>query len=100
MPISNAVMKERMVTIFAIFRLPEAAEGEEKLQLQFGAIDGDAVILLNGGRLGESQGHAWDHPVKLPLPVALDPDREHHLAVRVTKDNFAAGIWKPVRITR
>jgi len=82
------------------FRLPEAGGDDETLHLRFGAIDGDATVILDGEKLAEVQGHGWDQPVTLQLPTALNRDREHHLAVRVTKDNFAAGLWKPVRITR
>lgn len=82
------------------FRLPGAAEGEKNLKLRLGAIDGDAMIILDGKKLGEVKGQAWDQPSTFPLPPTLDPNQEHRLAIRVTKDNFAAGLWKPVRITR
>ena len=32
------------------------------------------------------------------LPANVSPGKTHRLVVRVKKDNFAAGIWKPVKI--
>ena len=82
------------------FRIPPEHAQERALRLKFGAIDGDAVVVLNGKTIGELQGHAWDKPVYVKLPQTLDATAEHHLAVRVTKDQHAAGIWKPVRLLR
>lgn len=80
------------------FRLPEGAG--TALRLAFGAIDGDAVVILNGQTIAELTGHAWDRPVHVNLPHGLAAGAEHRLAVRVIKHAYGAGIWKPVRIVR
>jgi len=82
------------------FQFPAGAEREQNLRLKFGAIDGDALVVLNGETIAELTSHAWDKPVYVDLPADLDPGERHDLAVRVTKDQYAAGIWKPVRIVR
>ena len=40
----------------------------------------------------------WDKPFAIDLPPGFDPAVEHELVLRVSKDRFAAGIWKPVVI--
>ena len=75
----------------------------ERLALHFGAVDGDAQVFLDGTLLGKQEvdvGFMWDKPFALPLPDDFDPRIPHRLAVRVEKDRFAAGIWKPVAVVR
>jgi hypothetical protein len=81
-------------------QLPAEAAGK-KLILYFGAVDGYVDVYLDGDKIGEQKvdvGVMWDQPFTVPLPDDLDPAQPHQLMVRVQKDNFAAGIWKPVKI--
>jgi len=71
------------------------------LNLLFGAIDGKSEIYLDGVKIGESQGDPgvmWDKSFQIALPSGMDRLKPHRLVVKVTKDSFAAGIWKPVKI--
>lgn len=71
--------------------------------LHFGAVDGDAQVFLDGTMLGKQEldpSLMWDKPFVLPLPGDFDPGIPHRLTVRVQKDRFAAGIWKPVTVVR
>jgi hypothetical protein len=83
------------------FDLPATAPKGDPLVLHFGAVDGVADIFLDGVKIGEQKeevGVMWDKPFTILLPAEMDPAQAHRLVVRVQKDNFAAGIWKPVRI--
>lgn len=80
------------------FTLPDGSG--RSLRLKFGAVDGDAVVILDGKTIAELTGHAWDKPVQVKLPHNLASGAVHELAVRVTKHMHGAGIWKPVRIVR
>lgn len=82
------------------FQLPADLAGEPQLRLKFGAIDGEALVILNGDTIAELSGHPWDKPVYVDLPPDLDLNEDHQLAVQVTKNQYAAGIWKPVRIVK
>ena len=48
-------------------------------------------------RKGIADDHVWQHHWLMPLADAPAPGR-HVLTVRVTKDNYTGGIWKPVSI--
>ena len=75
----------------------------EALALHFGAVDGDAQVFLDGKLLGKQDvdvAFMWDKPFALPLPDDFDPRVPHRLVVRVEKDRFAAGVWKPVTVVR
>ena len=83
------------------FALPASIKKGAGLILYFGAVDGDADIFLDGVKIGEQKvaaGVMRDKPFAIRLPANLDPAGTHRLMVRVKKDTFAAGIWKPVRI--
>ena len=69
--------------------------------LYFGAIDGTADIFLNGEKIGEqkqSVGFMWDKPFAIVLPKDFNPAIQNKLVIRVKKNSFNAGIWKPVNI--
>ena len=69
--------------------------------LYFGAIDGTADLFLNGKKIGEqkqSVGFMWDKPFTIVLPKDFNPEVQNKLVVRVKKNSFNAGIWKPVSI--
>lgn len=80
---------------------PQIREDRNKLALYFGAIDGTADVFLDDRWIGEQKrdvGMMWDKAVAIPLPADFDVAIPHRLTVRVQKDNFAAGIWKPVSV--
>jgi len=71
------------------------------MHLYFGAVDGTADIYLNGTKIGEQKSPAalmWDKSFTIPLPENFDPSAANNLCIRVEKDAYAAGIWKPVSI--
>lgn len=78
-------------------------QGVEKqiLSLGFGAIDGDAVIYLNGEKVGEhlllKGGTGWDQPFKVNVTNILKPG-QNTIAVQVTKDRYASGIYRGVSL--
>ena len=85
------------------FSLPPGIEKGTPLALYFVAVDGYVDVFLDGVKIGEQKvdvGVMWDKPFSVPLPADFDPTGAHNLMVRVRKDTFAAGIWKPVMITR
>ena len=78
---------------------PETAP-TENLSLYFGAVDGYADIYLDGEKIAEQKEPPmmmWDKPFFRALPAQLSPGR-HLMTLRVEKENYAAGIWKPVSI--
>ena len=82
------------------FTLPADATGKS-LSFTFGAIDGYADIFMDGKKIGEQKEDVntmWDKAFEIALPTDVDIARPHELVVRVEKENFAAGIWKPVWI--
>lgn len=73
----------------------------DRLVLYFGAIDGAADIILDGKWLGEQKRNVavmWDKAFAVPLPSDFEAAGLHRLTVRVKKDMYHAGIWKPVEI--
>jgi hypothetical protein len=52
-------------------------------------------------KIGEQKSPAalmWDKSFTIPLPEDFDPSITNNLSIRVEKDAYAAGIWKPVSI--
>jgi hypothetical protein len=88
------------------FELPQtiqcqAHDNETKLALLFGAIDGTADVFLDGHWIGEQKRDVammWDKTFAIQFPADFDARKPHKLTVRVQKDNFAAGLWKPVSV--
>ena len=80
------------------FEVPEKVTG--KLWLLFGAIDGDSWLWINGKPAGSgaSPNVAWDKPFGLDITNLAIKGQRNRLVVKVSKDRFAAGIWKPVRL--
>jgi len=70
--------------------------------LHFGAVDGLVDIFMDGKKIGEQKkapGLMWKRPFAIRLYKESFADQEkHRLTLRVEKHNFAAGIWKPVKI--
>jgi hypothetical protein len=81
------------------FTCPDELAGKEVI-LHFGAVDGICQVWLDAQYIGsqlEPPDVMWNKPFTLPIG-RLEPNREHRLVVRVTKDRLAAGIWKPVAL--
>ena len=65
----------------------------------FNAVDGLAWIYLDGALVGtqlESAGKMWNLPYSISIGKLAHG--AHRITLKVKKDNFAAGIWKPVSI--
>jgi hypothetical protein len=78
-----------------------AVKADQRLLLFFGSVDGDAVVYLNGKKVGEhlpsKLGNGWDKPFALNVTGAMKPGR-NVIAVEVSKDLYVAGIYKGVRL--
>ncbi len=78
-----------------------AVPAGRKAWLLFGAVDGNCWVWLDGQRVGaqtQDVGLMWDKPFALEVTPLLKPGRTQRLTVKVKKDNWAAGIWKPVEL--
>jgi hypothetical protein len=71
---------------------------KERLWLLFGAIDGDAEVWIDGRKAGEFPLHPYDNYKGTDITSLVAPGRPSLLVLRVSKDLFAAGITKPVRL--
>jgi hypothetical protein len=73
----------------------------KKLLLFVGAVDGDAVFYLNGQKIAERNqrdyADSWQVPFALDVTSKLQVGR-NILAVQVTKDRRAAGLYKGVSL--
>lgn len=87
------------------FTLPAQLPG--KLALQFGGVDEQAWVYLNGKLIGErtaqstgrTVGEIWEEPFSIPVPAqALLAGQENVLAVRVHDSAFAGGLYRTVRL--
>ena len=73
-----------------------------RLALWFGAIDGRSEMFLDGVKIGEQQlpptaMARHPHGFFIPLEDTLEPGK-HTLVIRIKKDNYSAGIWRPSSI--
>lgn len=70
-----------------------------KVLLHFGAVDGDAVVYVNGQKVGEhslgSHGEGWDQPFEMDVTPQIKAGK-NVIAVQVTKLDHASGIYKGV----
>jgi sialate O-acetylesterase len=77
------------------------AMGDKQLLLYFGAIDGDAEIYLNGVKIEKrvmaDHSNGWEQPLAFNISGAVHTG-ENTVAVKVTKDRFAAGLYRGVAI--
>jgi len=81
------------------FEYPEGGPTED-LTLEFGAVDGYADIYIDGDKVAEqkvSPSQMWNKPFSRKIEAPLRPGK-HVMVVRVEKEKYAAGIWKPVWI--
>jgi hypothetical protein len=83
------------------FTPPTLAPGR-RLMLFFGAVDGDALVFLNGERLGEhalgDNGEGWDQPFHFDITDRLAAGAAQLLAVRVHKTRCMSGIFRGVKL--
>src|SRR5690606_25025796 len=77
------------------------AMGDKQLLLFFGAIDGDAEIYLNGIKIADrimaEHAYGWNQPLAFSISGAAHTGK-NTIAVKVTKDRLAAGIYRGVSI--
>lgn len=82
------------------FSVPALEKGKQAL-LFFGAVDGDALVFLNGQKVGERllgpRGEGWDQPIIFNVTPHLKTG-ENQLSVRVTKRSAMAGIYQGVTL--
>jgi hypothetical protein len=76
-------------------------QDDQLLLLFFGAVDGDAIVYLNGKKVGEhnlsKDGSGWDQAFGCDITSALKPGA-NTIAVQVTKTNKMGGIHKGVSL--
>ena len=75
--------------------MPNTAK-EKRLFIQFGAVDEDAYVWLNGDYLGRHFG--WDVPFHLEITGKARLGAENTLVVLAYDTIYQGGIWKPVKI--
>jgi hypothetical protein len=72
-----------------------------KVLLFFGAVDGDAVVYVNGQKMGEHQlgshGEGWDQSFEMDITSQLRTGK-NAIAVQVSKNDHASGIYNGVAL--
>lgn len=85
---------------------PTAAELTSPMQLCFGAVDGNAVIYLNGRLLldrpypWQGDTDSWKKPFTVPIPDGVLKSGVNRLVVRVEKHIAVSGIWRSVFLAK
>ena len=77
------------------------AGGGKKMWIEFGAVDENYTLWINGKYIADNlaAGTAlWDKPVAAEITGHYRPDDVNHIVVRVHNTLGAGGIWKPARI--
>lgn len=75
----------------------------QRILLLFGGVDGDAVVYLNGEKIGEHllepNFRGWDEPFVFDITPKLKPT-QNVIAVQVSKNSptLASGIWQGVSL--
>jgi hypothetical protein len=78
-----------------------------RMSLQFGGVDEEAWVYVNGTCIGErttkstgrSIGEIWEEPLALEVPRdLLRPGAQNTLAVRVHDSAFAGGLYRAVKL--
>ena len=72
-----------------------------RVWLLFGAVDGDCWVWIDGKPAGQQMDEAgvlWDKPYAVNVTTLVRPGVTHRVTVKISKDRFAAGIWKPVEL--
>lgn len=84
------------------FKSP-AFDAEGKVYLQFGAVDGVCKVWVDGAFVGfqeRSPEEMWDRRFALEVTGLIKPGHTHRVTVKVFKQNYSAGIWKPVELKK
>jgi len=84
----------------AAFDVPAVPVGQ-RLYLRLGAVDGVAQVWIDGRSAGAQTlppTLMWDQPFALNVTDLVRPGTTARVTVRVRKDRFDAGIWKPVEL--
>jgi len=94
----------------AAFTLPDSHVGKP-IELQFGGVDEQAWIYVNGKPVGEhtlesefmvgqevTVGDLWNRPFAITVPAEALQAGENALTVRIHNSAFNAGIHQPVRV--
>ena len=74
---------------------------DRTIWLLFGAIDGNCQVWIDGrltGTRNDPSGMLWDKPYALDVTDFVRSGAMHRVTVKVNKDRFAAGVWKPARL--
>ena len=82
------------------FNVPAGAKGKTII-LAFKAVDGDAIVYLNGRRLGRHDGDNalhWDKPFEFDVSQQLRYGQANQMTVSVKDTERLGGIFKPVRL--
>ena len=88
------------------FTMPEGFDIRKYLWLNFGAVDKEAVVYIDGKKVfehtraatGLELGQLWDRPFKFDARPFLQPAQEHVITVRVSSEHGQGGIWRPVAL--
>ncbi|MGC9317097.1 MAG: sugar-binding domain-containing protein [Armatimonadota bacterium] len=79
---------------FIDFEVPAEQAGRPAV-LYLGGVDSEAMVWLNGQKLGEHQG--WDEPFSFQLPEGLQ-EGANHLVIRSYTEAGLAGVYKPIAV--
>ncbi len=78
--------------------------GVKTVEMLFQAVDGSAVIYLNGREIHrrpypyKGNSFSWKEPFKVEIPAELLKPENNFLAIRLEKHQGLGGIWRPVNI--
>ncbi len=78
--------------------------GVKTVEMLFQAVDGSAVIYLNGREIHrrpypyKGNSFSWKEPFKIEVPAELLKPENNFLAIRLEKHQGLGGIWRPVNI--
>lgn len=101
-PWESADVKQGKVTYterFIFYRrwvdVPAAWKGK-KISIIFGAVDDNAVVYMNGRKVGEHKG--WDEEFDIDVTEVARPGKRNLVAVLCENTSGPGGIWKPVSL--
>ena len=82
------------------FKLPTEPASYKVTELNFGGVDENAWVWVNGVYIGQ---HAigslgWDIPFNLDVTKELKWNETNQITVRVLNSALAGGIWKPIKL--
>jgi hypothetical protein len=81
--------------------VPVESKGKQ-LELLFAGVDEDCWVYVNEkqvfSRKAGKMGELWDKPIRVDISEALQYGASNFLAVRVHKEAYQTGIYKPVKL--